>query len=58
MVFHAEEAAAAAVQGGFPTWGYGAIALVVFIALAGITWSYRDVANRSLKKGSDQQGHH
>jgi hypothetical protein len=57
MIFHAE-AAAAATSGGFPTWAFGLIALTIFIALAGITWSYRDVANRSLKKGSDQQGHH
>jgi hypothetical protein len=56
MIFRAEEAAAAATESGFPTWGYGAIALVIFIALAAITWSYRDVANRSLTK--DQQGHH
>ena len=59
MIFRAEEVtAAAASDAGFPTWGYGAIALAVFIALAAITWSYRDVANRSLKKGADQQGHH
>ena len=57
MIFHAE-AAAAATSSGFPTWAFGLIALTIFIALAGITWSYRDVANRSLKKGSDQQGHH
>jgi hypothetical protein len=57
MIFHAE-AAAAAASGGFPTWAFGAIALIIFIGLAGITWSYRDVANRSLKKGSDHQGHH
>jgi|GEM_PF-1546818 len=58
MIFRAEEAASAAAETGFPTWGYGAIAFVVFIALGLITYSYRDVANRSLKKGSDNQGHH
>jgi hypothetical protein len=58
MIFRAEEAAAAAATNGFPTWGYGAIAFVVFIALAAITYSYRDVANRSVSKGSDHQGHH
>jgi uncharacterized membrane-anchored protein YhcB (DUF1043 family) len=57
MIFRAEEAATAAAE-SFPTWGYGAIAFVVFIALGLITYSYRDVANRSLKKGSDSQGHH
>jgi hypothetical protein len=58
MIFRAEEAASAAAQGGFPTWGYGAIALTVFVLLAAITWSYRDVANRSLTKGDDHQGSH
>jgi len=58
MIFRAEEAATAAVESGFPTWGYGAIAFGVFILLGFITYSYRDVANRSLSKGSDNQGHH
>ena len=58
MIFRAEEAAAAATESGFPTWGYGAIAFGVFIVLALITFSYRDVANRSLNKGGDHQGHH
>ena len=57
MIFIAEEASAAA-EGGFPSWGFGAIALVVFIVLAAVTWSYRDVANRSLSKGNDHKGQH
>ena len=57
MIFIAEEASAAA-EGGFPSWGFGAIALVVFIVLAVVTWSYRDVANRSLSKGNDHKGQH
>ena len=57
MIFIAEEATAV-VESGFPTWGYGAIALGVFIVLAAITWSYRDVANRSLSKGDAHKGQH
>lgn len=57
MIFIAEEAATAA-ESGFPTWGYGAIALGIFIVLAAITWSYRDVANRSVAKGDSHKGQH
>ena len=58
MIFLAEEGATAAAETGVPTFTYGIIAFVVFIALAVITYSYRDVANRSVSKGSDNQGHH
>ncbi len=58
MIFRAEEVAAAATESGFPTWGYGAIAFSVFIVLALITYSYRDVANRSISKNDDHKGHH
>jgi protein-S-isoprenylcysteine O-methyltransferase Ste14 len=33
-----------------PTWGYGLIALIVFIALGFVVWSFRDVANRHSQK--------
>jgi heme/copper-type cytochrome/quinol oxidase subunit 2 len=32
------------------TVGYGVVALVAFIALALVTWSYRNVANRHAHK--------
>jgi hypothetical protein len=41
-----------------PAIAYGVIALVGFIALGLITWSYRDVANRHSHKAADQQAHH
>jgi protein-S-isoprenylcysteine O-methyltransferase Ste14 len=41
-----------------PALAYGVIALVTFVALALITWSYRDVANRHSHKTSEQQAHH
>lgn len=37
---------------------YGVIAMVVFIALGFVTWSYRDVANRHDHKTSGNSGHH
>lgn len=33
-----------------PTWGYAVIAFSVFLILAGVTFSYRDVANRQTRK--------
>lgn len=41
-----------------PAVMYGVIALVVMLGLAGITWSYRNVANRHDHKTSSQQAHH
>jgi putative effector of murein hydrolase LrgA (UPF0299 family) len=41
-----------------PGFMYGVIAMTVFLALAGITWSYRNVANRHDHKTSSQQAHH
>lgn len=41
-----------------PPIAYGIIAMVGFIALGLITWSYRDVANRHSHKTSNQQAHH
>jgi len=36
-----------------PTWAYGVIALGILIALALVTYSYRDVANRHRQGGQD-----
>ena len=33
-----------------PTWAYGLIALVIFIALGVTLWTYRDVSNRHSEK--------
>jgi uncharacterized membrane protein len=41
-----------------PALAYGVLAMVGFIALGLITWSYRDVANRHSHKTADQQAHH
>ncbi|MFZ9743950.1 MAG: hypothetical protein ACO3BY_00285 [Aquiluna sp.] len=35
---------------------YGVIAMTAFLALAGITWSYRDVSNRNPRR-SQRAGH-
>jgi hypothetical protein len=40
-----------------PALMYGAIAMSIFILLAFITFSYRDVANRHDHKNSSSQGH-
>jgi hypothetical protein len=40
-----------------PPLMYGIIAMSIFILLAFITFSYRDVANRHDHKNSSSQGH-
>lgn len=35
---------------------YGALAMAAFLALAAVTWSYRDVSNRNPKR-SERAGH-
>jgi hypothetical protein len=40
-----------------PAIMYGAIAMVAFITLAFVTYSYRDVANRHDHKASSSKGH-
>jgi hypothetical protein len=35
---------------------YGALAMTAFLALAAVTWSYRDVSNRNPKR-SERAGH-
>lgn len=52
----AEEAAA--TEFPVPTWVLGAIAMVIFILLGVVTWSYRDVANRHDHKSSNNHDHH
>lgn len=42
----------------FPTVVYGVIAIVIFLLLGFVTWSYRDVANRREHKSHDSKGHH
>jgi len=36
---------------------YGVIAMGGFIALAAVTWSYRDVSNRNPSRSQKQAGH-
>jgi heme/copper-type cytochrome/quinol oxidase subunit 2 len=42
----------------FPSVIFGVIAMSVFILLAWVTWSYRDVANRHEHKVSDSKASH
>jgi glucose uptake protein GlcU len=42
----------------FPVFIYGAIAMVIFVVLGFVTWSYRDVANRREHKSNNSKGHH
>jgi len=41
----------------YPTWVTGVIAIVIFIGLGVVTWSYRDVANRHDHKSGNNSGH-
>ena len=36
---------------------YGVIAMVGFLALGAVTWSYRDVSNRNMRRSNQQAGH-
>ena len=36
---------------------YGALAMIGFLALGAITWSYRDVSNRNMRRSNQQAGH-
>lgn len=40
-----------------PAFFFGLAAMLAFIALAFVTYSYRDVANRHDHKNSSSQGH-
>jgi hypothetical protein len=37
---------------------YGVVAMVAFVALAFVVWSYRDVSNRHSHKVDHSSGHH
>ncbi len=39
-----------------PPLAFVAISVVLFFALAVVTWSFRDVANRSRRSGTDSHG--
>jgi hypothetical protein len=41
-----------------PTWAYGLISLLIFIALAAVTFSYRDVANRHSHRSAPDAAAH
>lgn len=42
-----------------PAWVFGLIAVVIFVVLAFMTFSYRDVANRHANKADKSgAGHH
>jgi hypothetical protein len=55
--------AEAHVELPFPATVFGLIAMVIFLALAAVMWSYRDVANRHPRKSAaytathDPHGH-
>lgn len=55
---HLEAMAESTVHYPFPTFVFGAIAMTLFIGLALVTWSYRDVANRHSHKTDKNQGNH
>lgn len=56
-IIHLAEGAAAS-EFPVPTWVMGAIAMVVFVLLGVVTWSYRDVANRHDHKANNHHDHH
>ena len=35
---------------------YGAIAMIGFLALGAVTWSYREVSNRNMRRANKQAG--
>lgn len=41
-----------------PTWAYGVIALVAFLVLAFVLWSFRDVSNRHALQGDAYKAAH
>lgn len=58
ILIHASEVAReGAVELPFAAVIFGIIAMGVFLLLGAITWSYRDVANRSDHKTSGSQSH-
>jgi hypothetical protein len=41
-----------------PTWAFGAIAIVIFISLAFVAWSFKDVANRHSHRSAPDAAAH
>lgn len=41
-----------------PTWAYGVIALVLFLVLALVLWSFKDVSNRHALKADRYAASH
>ena len=56
LFFIAEDAIVHHTELPMPAILYGVIAMASFIALALITWSYRDVSNRNYRRG-ERTGH-
>ena len=54
----ANEAAVHHTELPFDSFLFGVIAMGAFLALAGVTWSYRNVANRHNHKTSAHNSHH
>lgn len=57
LIYAAEGVHEGGVELPFDAVIFGIIALAVFGLLGAITWSYRDVANRSDHKTSGSQSH-
>lgn len=55
LLSEAEEHAAITIWDTYP---YALVAMGIFVLLAFVTWSYRDVANRHDHKSDKSQGHH
>jgi hypothetical protein len=56
LILLAEGAIVHQTQLPMPGFLFGVIAMAGFIALALITWSYRDVSNRNYRRG-ERAGH-
>lgn len=54
----ASEAAVHHTELPMPSILFGVVAMGVFIALGGVTWSYRNVANRHSHKTSSHKAQH
>jgi hypothetical protein len=50
--------AQAHVELPMPTWAFGAIAIALFISLAFVVWSFRDVANRHSHRSAPDAAAH
>lgn len=57
-ILASEEVVHHGAQLPFNSFFFGLIAMGAFIALGGITWSYRNVANRHNHKSQSHSAHH